>query len=97
MVDGGGFVNLDVQDLLFFKYKLENYMNKFEHYQYRLSELELETNKYLRYGQQCFNLLYDIDPDVANEIRGTKLDPFYDDNKLSSFFNYIEDALTTNQ
>lgn len=30
-----------------------------------------------RYGQAFFNVLYQVRPEIADEIRGTSLDPFY--------------------
>jgi hypothetical protein len=39
----------------------------------------------LRAGQQAFNDLYDRDPRIANAIRGTDDDPFYDDRRLPAF------------
>ena len=39
-----------------------------------------------REGQAAFNALHEVDPDLANEIRGTRLDPFYRDDKLPEFF-----------
>jgi hypothetical protein len=31
----------------------------------------------LRFGQVYFNLLNDLRPDLADELRGTELDPYY--------------------
>ena len=31
----------------------------------------------LRSGQSYFNVLYDMNPELANEIRGTNIDPFH--------------------
>lgn len=33
-----------------------------------------------RYGQHYFNTLYAVRPDVADKIRATPLDPFFDDD-----------------
>mgnify|MGYP000932282889 FL=1 len=38
-----------------------------------------------RQGQLYFNALYDVDPELANEVRGTTIDPFYRDDKIESF------------
>ena len=35
-----------------------------------------------RTGQYFFNRLYDFRPDLADQIRGTEYDPFYDDLKV---------------
>ena len=40
----------------------------------------------LRRGQFAFNLMEDLQPEFAESIRGTELDPFYDDGKLDNFF-----------
>ncbi len=37
----------------------------------------LAREKGWRYGQALFNLLTDVRPDLAEEIRGTDKDPFY--------------------
>jgi len=47
----------------------------------------------MRKGQFLFNKLYEIDPVLANEIRGSDTDPFYDDNKIMSFKDKVIDKL----
>jgi hypothetical protein len=42
-----------------------------------------------RRGQNYFNALNDLHHDLANQIRGTDLDPFYDDKKLASFLEWV--------
>ena len=48
-----------------------------------------------RKGQAYFNYLYQLHPDVADEIRGTEYDPFYADHKkdpekeINKFLEYI--------
>ncbi len=43
-----------------------------------------------RRGQAHFNALYDIDPDVANMIRGRYgLDPFYNDHNIPAFLKEV--------
>lgn len=32
-----------------------------------------------RFGQLFFNVLHDVRPDIADKIRATDLDPFFDD------------------
>lgn len=46
-------------------------------------------NNYLRTGQILFNVLYDIAPEVANEIRGTEFDPYYLDSRIRAFLDRI--------
>lgn len=42
-----------------------------------------------RGGQAIFNALYELHSKVANIIRGTKIDPFYDNNKISDCIKFI--------
>lgn len=46
----------------------------------------------LRLGQTYFNVLHTIAPDLANEIRGTELDPFYKerDDGIQEFIEWLE-------
>lgn len=46
-------------------------------------------NPNLRWGQALFNALYDINPELADHIRGTGSDPFYDDSKINHFYNSL--------
>lgn len=45
----------------------------------------------LRKGQVMFNVLYEIRQDIAEKVRSTDLDPFYDDNKIPQFIKYISE------
>lgn len=55
--------------------------------------------KYLRYGQVLFNTLYLYNPSAADQIRGTKADPFYatdkNDTRITEFFLFLEDLLSS--
>lgn len=42
-----------------------------------------------RRGQTYFNVLYDLDPDLANEVRGTEFDPFYNDSICPDFARWL--------
>jgi len=47
----------------------------------------------LRWGQCCFNALYMIDPELANQITGTDIDPFYappQDESIAKFWEFVE-------
>ena len=46
--------------------------------------------EYLRKGQMLFNLLHQQYPKLADMVKGTENDPFYNDNLLSNFFNFIQ-------
>lgn len=43
-----------------------------------------------RKGQFAFNKLAQLRPDLSEQIRGSKLDPFYDDDVLPAFFEWVE-------
>ena len=48
----------------------------------------------IRYGQALFNATYDIDPEFADEIRGSDIDPFYsgcEDRRIQSFLKLLEE------
>jgi hypothetical protein len=49
------------------------------------------NNPQLRYGQTLFNTLYAFDPEFANKIRGSDLDPYYtnDVEKFNIFLNAV--------
>ncbi len=44
-----------------------------------------------RVGQAAFNVLHDLSPELANAVRSTELDPFYEDQKLGEFYNWLAD------
>lgn len=50
-----------------------------------------------RWGQAMFNRLYEINPELAEEIKGTDKDPFYcqfvRDPKLLAFIEFVESKL----
>lgn len=43
-----------------------------------------------RYGQWAFNYLVTARPDIAERIRGTEFDPFYDDARIERFWSEVE-------
>ena len=47
------------------------------------------VNMELRLGQIAFNELYATEPTIANLIRGSEFDPFYDDEKLEAFYEKV--------
>ena len=49
----------------------------------------LSNNPNYRIGQCYFNVLWEIDPELANEIRGTEVDPFYLDKKIPDFLETL--------
>lgn len=70
-------------------------MKTLHHYYARLALLTHQCPA-LRPGQQRYNALHDVAPDVARRIRGTDLDPFYCDQRsprLALFDRWIVDEL----
>jgi hypothetical protein len=59
----------------------------------------IRTNKakhpQLREGQLWFNAVACIWPDIAERVRGTDIDPFYDDEKLEAFKSYLFDIVVS--
>jgi hypothetical protein len=49
----------------------------------------IKANSELRLGQQAFNYIHDIEPDIANKIRGTDKDCFYQSGKIGEFFDEV--------
>lgn len=54
----------------------------------------LVRHKTLRAGQALFNALLLVRPDLAEEIRGTDLDPFYDNKKIKKCLEWLNPKLT---
>lgn len=44
-----------------------------------------------RFGQVLFNELTMVRPDISEQIRGTQMDPFYKDEKMDLFLNFVAD------
>jgi len=47
----------------------------------------------LRRGQNYFNALDMLYPDLAEEVRGTDIDPFYVDAKLPAYLKWLGEHL----
>lgn len=60
-----------------------NYLNL-----HRLARRNMDVYRE-RYGQAYFNALHTLAPEIANEIRGTEADPFYLNENIEAFFNYL--------
>lgn len=43
----------------------------------------------LRPGQRAFNDVYAVYPHVADLLRGSEFDPFYDDERIESFYAQV--------
>lgn len=65
------------------------------------NDIVLELEKYRaahpeqRTGQAYFNRLYELEPELANEIRATGLDPFYRDDILPDFLTKVYEEIET--
>lgn len=62
-----------------------------------IEELIGKTRKkypYLREGQTFFNILSEACPPLAEEIQGTPLDPFYNDDLIPSVKVWLKKKLT---
>jgi hypothetical protein len=44
-----------------------------------------------RFGQTCYNVLYDLDPDLATSIAGTHIDPYHFDERVPEFLKRVRD------
>lgn len=61
----------------------------------RLDELQAETAVELvayphwRPGQAAFNTVFLREPEIADAIRGTSADPFYNDDNLDAFWTEV--------
>ena len=42
-----------------------------------------------RLGQACFNAVYEVDPVVADKLRGTDKDCFYFDSRIDDFMKVV--------
>jgi hypothetical protein len=60
--------------------------------QVRIAELK---HPEWRHGQAMFNVLYDMNPRLADRIRGTDLDPFHkkEGAELIPFWSFIRENL----
>ena len=51
-------------------------------------EEEKKKNPHLRKGQIAFNLMMSIKPEKAEIVRGSNIDPFYNDSSIVKFFHF---------
>lgn len=42
-----------------------------------------------RLGQAAFNAVYEVDPEIANQLRGTDKDCFYFDSRIDEFMKVV--------
>ena len=49
-----------------------------------------QNRRDLRFGQAVFNVLASTRPDIAEELRGSTLDPFYKDSVSDEVWQFIK-------
>ncbi len=54
-------------------------------------KVENSNSAFLRKGQMYFNELYEMNPQLADSIRSSSCDPFYDDSRIDKFLNKISE------
>lgn len=47
-----------------------------------------------RYGQAVFNTCHSLFPEIADSLRGTEYDPFYEDTRVEAFLQQVEEKLS---
>lgn len=70
-------------------------MTEFQRLMLTLSQGSMTKPNYIRLGQYYFNKVHELYPELANSIRATDADPFYDDRKNGAFFEAIEQYFDT--
>lgn len=56
-----------------------------------IKKVENSERLYVRKGQMYFNELYNMNPQLADSIRSSSCDPFYDDSRIEKFLNKISE------
>ena len=56
----------------------------------KLAKAELKQYPELRKGQAMFNVLCKLNSKWAEEIRGQKIDPFYNDENIPAFEKWLK-------
>jgi hypothetical protein len=56
-------------------------------------EVAMRERRGLRKGQTFFNVLREMEPELADRLTGTADDPFYNDGKLPEFLLRVAEAL----
>jgi hypothetical protein len=51
----------------------------------------LKQERSLRAGQTMFNVLCQMKPEIANKIRATENDPFYENNRIPAFLAVVDE------
>lgn len=54
-------------------------------------KVESSERMFVRKGQMYFNELHNINPQLADSIRNSSCDPFYNDSRIEKFLNKISE------
>lgn len=57
-----------------------------------LAEQRICVNGVERLGQAVYNAAMELCPEETIKLKGTKYDPFYDDDRIKIFLNKIQEA-----
>ncbi|HMT01742.1 MAG TPA: hypothetical protein PKD00_00290 [Burkholderiales bacterium] len=69
----------------------ERIINEKDYYSFvEQAENLVINNPSLRLGQCLFNIFFENYPDIINKIKNTDKDPFYNNNNIVKFLNYIK-------
>jgi hypothetical protein len=68
-------------------------MTTFGEYQ-RAVKVAIRERRGLREGQAYFDVLLELEPELAQRLTGTADDPFYDDGKLPAFLLRVAEELS---
>lgn len=60
-----------------------------EFYSYITKLDNMEGDPFTRDGQDAFNLLNSLHPEIANRIRGTDIDPFHVDSRVRKMLIHL--------
>ena len=66
-------------------YTLEDYLG------HVLTNVQAHLDKGWRVGQTYFNLLLEFNPVLAERVRATDVDPFYNDKLIVDFLGFVAD------
>lgn len=66
-------------------------MSTFREYLVEANKFYLQNRKTLRKGECYSAILAEFNPDLADSIHGTSIDPFWFDHRLEKFLNYLQD------
>jgi hypothetical protein len=67
-------------------------MTSFDQFQHAV-EVALRERSGVRKGRAYFDVLLELEPELANRLAETDDDPFYDDDKLPAFLSRVAHEL----